>query len=106
MGLDHKNAWFEVRKDELSPILHEKKNLTQQYAVNSYLQLKTNNPNYLLYNQVKLHAEEYSDLLHFVQQGDVNAGSSSWKSSYFTIHISRIAMRHERTLQLYDGNYN
>ncbi|XP_037049075.1 uncharacterized protein LOC119083457, partial [Bradysia coprophila] len=74
--LQFKRALMAIR-DEFSPIMHAGK-LTQQWIVDSYLQVEAHNLEYIRHNQNKLRAELYQGLADYVErqatEANVRAG--------------------------------
>ena len=66
--LEYKSALAAIR-DNFSPVLHAGK-LTQQWLVDSYLQIEANNLNYVKFQQKKLRAELYNGLADFINAGN------------------------------------
>ncbi|XP_065316121.1 uncharacterized protein LOC135924917 [Gordionus sp. m RMFG-2023] len=55
-----------IRENEFNPILFAGK-LSQQYIVDSYLQVEANNLNFIRQNQPKLRVDEYSGLMDYLE---------------------------------------
>ncbi|XP_065322694.1 uncharacterized protein LOC135929885 [Gordionus sp. m RMFG-2023] len=63
--LQFKIARLAVRQNIFNPLLNAGR-LTQQYIVDSYLQVEANNLNFIKFNQSKLRVEEYSGLMNYL----------------------------------------
>nr|XP_029713639.1 uncharacterized protein LOC115257822 [Aedes albopictus] len=75
--LQYKVAQTAIRTAEFNPVMSAGK-LTQQWLVDSYLQVEANNLNYIRLNQRRLRAEQYQGLTDHVENlaadGNVAAG--------------------------------
>lgn len=77
--LQFKVSQTAIRQNEFNPVLHGGK-LTQQWIIDSYLQVEANNLNFIRKKQKQLRTEEYSDLMDYVAHEAANAGVSAGKA--------------------------